>query len=125
MELSFKRPPYNIVMSLEKTQNEDGPKYVRLVSSDNHTFIIERSAAMVSGTLKGMLASGNFVEGDQNVATLNNIRAELLEKVCDYLYYHVKYKEHVERPDFDIPPHMALELLVAADFLDSTVPDYT
>jgi transcription elongation factor B subunit 1 len=38
--------------------------------------------------------------------------------VCDYLYFNLKYKDVTDVPEFDIPPEMALELLVAADYLD-------
>ena len=41
---------------------------------------------------------------------------------CEYLYYHYKYKDSVTEgkdiPEFNIPTHLALELLVKADYLD-------
>ena len=46
-------------------------------------------------------------------------RATLLEKVCEYLYFHEKYKDSPNPPEFSVPPEMALELLVVADYLDS------
>lgn len=45
--------------------------------------------------------------------------AMLLEKVCEYMYFNIKYQNAPEVPEFDPPPGMALELLVAADYLDS------
>ena len=42
----------------------------------------------------------------------------MLEKVCEYLYYHEKNKDTRDVPDMEIPPEICLELLVAADFLD-------
>ncbi len=42
----------------------------------------------------------------------------MLEKVCEYFYYHEKYKGVEDVPDPEIPPELALELLVVADFLD-------
>lgn len=50
-----------------------------------------------------------------------DIPGVVLEKVCKYLYYKVKYANtsaDVEVPGFDIDANMALELLMAADFLD-------
>jgi transcription elongation factor B subunit 1 len=94
-------------------------KYVILISSDGYPFVISKSAAFVSGTLRGMLSSDAFEEGLSNRVKLPNISAILLEKVCEYLNYNLKYKDDAQNiPDFEIPPEMALELLVAADYLD-------
>jgi len=41
----------------------------------------------------------------------------VLEKVCEYFYYREKYKDAADVPDMDIPPELALELLMVADFL--------
>lgn len=111
--------------------------YVTLVSSDGFFFVISREAALVSRTLRGMLGAGStqfassialvltnshvggFVESTSNRVKLPNISGVLLEKVCEYLYFNVKYKDKTGVPQFEIPPEMALELLVVADFLDS------
>lgn len=50
-------------------------------------------------------------------------RAAVLEKVVEYLEWNNKYKDASEGtriPDFqkNIPPELALELLMTADFLD-------
>jgi elongin-C len=37
--------------------------------------------------------------------------------VVEYLYYNAKYRDSVDVPEFSVPTEMALELLVAADFL--------
>jgi transcription elongation factor B subunit 1 len=42
----------------------------------------------------------------------------VLEKVCEYMYYHEKHKDARDVQDMDIPPELCLELLVAADYLD-------
>ena len=41
-----------------------------------------------------------------------------MEKVCEYLYYHYKFRDAANVPDMDIPPELCLELLMAADYLD-------
>lgn len=47
-------------------------------------------------------------------------RAIILEKVCQYLYFKVRYANTTaEIPEFKVEPEIALELLMAADFLDS------
>jgi len=43
----------------------------------------------------------------------------VLEKVCEYFYYNEKYKNAKDVPDMDIPPELCLELLMAADYLNS------
>ncbi len=96
---------------------EEPSPYVTLISSDGYTFQITREAAMVSGTLKGMLNT-SFQESSTSTIKLHELDSQLLEKVVEYLYYNLKYKDNVNIPEFDIPTEMALELLVAADFLD-------
>lgn len=41
----------------------------------------------------------------------------ILEKVCEYFYYNEKYRDATDVPDMEIPPELALELLMIADFL--------
>lgn len=43
----------------------------------------------------------------------------VLEKVCEYLLYNERNKGQTNVPDMDIPPELCLELLMAADYLDS------
>lgn len=43
----------------------------------------------------------------------------VLEKVCEYLYFNEKSKDEKDVPDMEIPPELCLELLMAADFLQS------
>ena len=48
---------------------------VKLISSDNMEFIIEREYALASGTIKNMLSSsGQFTESRQNEIHLRDIR---------------------------------------------------
>lgn len=44
--------------------------------------------------------------------------AIVLEKVCEYLYYHEKHKDAKDVPEPDIPAELSLELLMAADYLN-------
>jgi transcription elongation factor B subunit 1 len=47
------------------------------------------------------------------------ISTPVLEKVLQYCHYKLKYNaSKVPVPDFAIPPDMALELLMAANYLD-------
>jgi transcription elongation factor B subunit 1 len=47
------------------------------------------------------------------------IPSHVLQKVCMYFTYKTKYtNSSTEIPEFPIPPESALELLMAANFLD-------
>ncbi|KAJ3039319.1 hypothetical protein HDV00_012312 [Rhizophlyctis rosea] len=93
---------------------------VKLISADGFEFVIDRKCAMASGTIKNMLSSpGQFTESVQNEINFRDIKAVILEKVCKYLYYKVRHTNtSSEIPDFSIEPEIALELLMAADFLE-------
>ncbi|TPX31664.1 hypothetical protein SmJEL517_g05065 [Synchytrium microbalum] len=106
---------------------------VKLISSDGFEFVIDRKCAMASGTLKNMLSSPGtlfvtlmvleeerqFTESIQNEIRLRDMKAIIVEKVCKYLYYKVKYSNATsDIPPFPMENDLALELLMAADFLD-------
>jgi len=186
--------------------------YVKLVSSDNHEFIVKRDHALTSGTIKAMLSGpGSFEENETNeinfreipyvsrvpwlfLVTINGgavhvtgwrnwelkdysvlvlhpgnpcvgskvcdfflcwavgsmslyegntatlmgrgrgrererenkhnddvifYRSHVLQKVCMYFTYKVRFtNSSTEIPEFPIAPEIALELLMAANFLD-------
>lgn len=100
----------------------DGPQsqYVKLVSSDDHEFIIKRELALTSGTIRAMLSGpGVYAENESNVVYFREIPSHVLQKVCQYFAYKVRYTHAAtEIPEFPIPPEVALELLMAANFLD-------
>ncbi|KAL3900987.1 MAG: hypothetical protein SGCHY_000928 [Lobulomycetales sp.] len=94
---------------------------VKLISSDDFEFIIDRKAAMGSGTIKNMLSSPHaFSESIQNEINFRDIKGAVLEKVCKYLLHKVRYSNSSagEVPEFKVEHSMALELLMAGDFLD-------
>ncbi|QGA14398.1 hypothetical protein EYB26_002051 [Talaromyces marneffei] len=94
--------------------------YVTLISSDGFEFILPRSTACVSGTIRRMLdPSSKFSEALTGTCVLENITGVVLEKVCEYFCYNDKMKEQVNVVDMDIPPELCLELLMAADYLDT------
>ncbi|CDM31365.1 hypothetical protein DTO013E5_772 [Penicillium roqueforti] len=94
-------------------------EFVTIVSSDKFEFIIPRSAAYVSETLRRMLSSNNFPEGRTGVCVLEDYSGVIVEKICEYFCYNEKHKDQVNVPDMDIPPELCLELLMAADFLNT------
>lgn len=48
----------------------------------------------------------------------------MLEKVAEYFYYNYKNKNRQDVQDMEIPAELCLELLMAADFLDSKCSPY-
>lgn len=60
------------------------------------------------------------MEAREGVITFREISTPILEKVCQYWYYKLKYTNvTTEIPEFPIEPEIALELLMAANFLDT------
>ncbi|KAL6462930.1 hypothetical protein MHYP_G00293520 [Metynnis hypsauchen] len=100
----------------------EGPDalYVKLISSDGHEFIVKREHALTSGTIKAMLSGpGQFAENETNEINFREIPSHVLSKVCMYFTYKVRYtNSSTEIPEFPIAPEIALELLMAANFLD-------
>lgn len=93
------------------------PSFVTLVSSDGHRFVVLKEVALISPVLRN---SEEFKEGVTGQIILD-IDAEILEVIVEYLSYSHKYKDQEDSsavPDFKVPTHLALELLVKADFLD-------
>ena len=155
---------------------------VKLIAQDGSEIIIDRRAALVSGTIKSMLAgpgvcvcvhsrgdapanaesadypwyhpsgsrsplhappprhlfmntasltpifcvvllvrarAGQFSEGQTGEIKFPEINAKVLEKTVQYFYYKLKHTgSSGSLPDFKIEPEHALELLMAANFLD-------
>lgn len=103
-------------LSLQSEMDTSGA-YVTLVSADNHKFVVLKEVALISSVLR---STQGFEEGKTGKISLD-MDGDILECVVEYLYYHYKYKEQAESgaiPEFHIPTHLALELLVKADFLD-------
>ena len=109
-----------------------------MISSDGQEFIIKREYALTSGTIKSMLSGpGQFCENESNEVYFREIpwaaifeiswtkylqicfRSHVLAKVCQYFIYRIRYTNSAsEIPEFEITPEIALELLMAANFLD-------
>lgn len=93
------------------------PQYITLVSADNYNFTVLKDVALTSSVLRSM---DEFEEG-RTGRILLDMDAEILAVVVNYLHHHYKYKGQEDSgsiPTFHIPTHLALELLVKADYLD-------
>ncbi|NP_001155410.1 elongin C-like [Acyrthosiphon pisum] len=118
-----------IVDAVQERENEfsehgncDGPEalYIKLISSDGHEFVVKRENALMSGTIKAMLSGpGQFAENETNEIHFREIPSHVLHNVCMYFTYKARYSNSSsEIPEFTIKPQIALELLMAANFLD-------
>ncbi|KAG9230382.1 BTB/POZ protein [Amylocarpus encephaloides] len=97
-------------------------KYVTLISSDGFEFVVLREAACTSGAIKRMLdPKSGFSEATTGRCAFAEINGIVLEKVAEYFYYNYKNKDREDVPDMDIPPELCLELLVAADYLNTSL----
>mmetsp|Transcript_35914 Transcript_35914/g.94148 ORF Transcript_35914/g.94148 Transcript_35914/m.94148 type:complete len:113 (+) Transcript_35914:83-421(+) len=94
-------------------------QFVTLVSKDGFEFIVSRKAALESGTIKNMLSGpATYDEDEQNEVAFREIPSHVLERVCTYFYYKMRYtNSNQEIPEFAIRPEEALDLLMAANFL--------
>eukprot|EP00010_Vexillifera_abyssalis_P007029 CAMPEP_0201546300 /NCGR_PEP_ID=MMETSP0173_2-20130828/2624_1 /ASSEMBLY_ACC=CAM_ASM_000268 /TAXON_ID=218659 /ORGANISM="Vexillifera sp., Strain DIVA3 564/2" /LENGTH=112 /DNA_ID=CAMNT_0047954925 /DNA_START=55 /DNA_END=393 /DNA_ORIENTATION=+ len=105
-------------------EKKDGPiNYIRLESAEGHVFVVDEDAARASQTIAAMFAPEikPIMEASGNPIQFNEIGTPILEKVIKYFYYKKKYSKVVTEkiPDFQIEPEIALELLMAANFLDA------
>eukprot|EP00750_Incisomonas_marina_P033386 INCI9832.1.p1 GENE.INCI9832.1~~INCI9832.1.p1 ORF type:complete len:120 (+),score=18.57 INCI9832.1:125-484(+) len=103
----------------ENAEENERPRgeYVTLKSGDGHEFRVLKECAVLSGAIRAMLAS-DFVES-QGVIEFKEISKPVMEKIVQYLYYarHC-YKSQTPQPEFEVKPEIALELLMACNFLD-------
>ena len=91
--------------------------FVTLISKEGRRFHLDEETACVSQLLKSLLSS-SFAEAKSREVKLPNIRAEVLEKVCDYMHWFRLDKSYTEADtSFPIPNEILMEVLVASDFL--------
>ena len=80
--------------------------------------VAERVSRPHSTSLTVAHRAGQFAESRGEIR-FPEISTNILEKVIQYFYYKVKYTNSTVRiPEFQIEPDIALELLMAANFLD-------
>ena len=93
--------------------------YVKLVSAEGHEFFVDREIAMASSSTIRTMLEGQFREAQDNIISFPDISCYILERVVRYLHYNSQYSNSTVRiPDFMIEPEVALELLIAAKYLD-------
>ena len=93
--------------------------YVKLVSAEGHEFFLDKEIAMASSATIRTMLEGQFREAQDNIIRFPDIAGYILERVVRYLHYKAQYSNSSARiPDFMIEPEVALELLIAAKYLD-------
>eukprot|EP00560_Eucampia_antarctica_P002409 CAMPEP_0197833450 /NCGR_PEP_ID=MMETSP1437-20131217/19081_1 /TAXON_ID=49252 ORGANISM="Eucampia antarctica, Strain CCMP1452" /NCGR_SAMPLE_ID=MMETSP1437 /ASSEMBLY_ACC=CAM_ASM_001096 /LENGTH=108 /DNA_ID=CAMNT_0043437521 /DNA_START=136 /DNA_END=462 /DNA_ORIENTATION=+ len=99
------------------SSNEDCV-YVKLVSAEGYEMFVQRDIAIAGSTTMKAMLEGQFRESEDNVIRFPDISGIVLEKVVQYLHYKVKHSKSSGRlPEFPIQPEIALELCVAANYL--------
>ena len=113
-------------------------KYVKFTANDGKEFLMARKNGNVSGTITAMLAGCYGAVGEEeeeedkqeqqddsgkdeeiNLITFDEVPSHILNDVCRYLQYKVRYTNSAAAiPEFIIPDQNSLELLMAANFLD-------
>jgi hypothetical protein len=102
-------------------------KFVKIVSVDGHVFFIDRECACVSKRIKQMLsghstmsttkAESRYVHFNDNdedpVITLKDpFDQRKVEKLCQYFYHkHLYDNDPDRRPNFEVAPEMAVDLM--------------
>jgi|EP00670_Eutreptiella_braarudii_P019905 transcription elongation factor B subunit 1 len=107
--------------AVDKTPAFDVTQTVRLVSKDGFEFVLHKNCAMVSKTVKTMLNSPQSTkEMQEGMIHLPSIDAPVLEKAIQYFHYKYRYDNDPDnRPPFQVPPEMALDLMLVAHYLDT------
>eukprot|EP00978_Attheya_sp_CCMP212_P004142 scaffold9005_cov53-Attheya_sp.AAC.5 len=97
---------------------EEDKEFVKLISAEGSEVFVDREIAVAgSETMRAML-EGGFKESEDNTIRFPDISTNILEKVVQYLQYKAKHSNSNARiPEFLIEPEIALELLVAANYL--------
>lgn len=94
-------------------------QFVKLISAEGHEYFVDQEVAVsASKTIRCML-EGSFREAQDKVIRFPDISSYVLERVIKYMHYRAQYSKSGGRlPQFAIEPECALELLIAAKYLD-------
>ncbi|GFV00687.1 elongin-C [Trichonephila clavipes] len=98
-----------------------GSMYVKIIAKDGHEFFIKREYIITANAVPHMLAVPDLENSpdDENILHLKDISSLVIQKMCQYFAYKAQYfGGPPEIPNFDVDLEIALELLMAANFLD-------
>ena len=99
---------------------------VKIVVGDGEVFYLEKRYADMSHNIRAGLGC-NSLESINKEFIFPDIRAEIMEKVIQYLHYKFKNQQLLDKglikisqvPKFDIEPEIALDVLIAASYLQA------
>ena len=99
---------------------------VKIIAADGEIFYLEKRYADMSHNIKAGLGC-NSLESINKEFVFPDIRADIMEKVIQYLHYKFKNQQLLDKgtikisqvPKFDIEPEMALDVLIAASYLQA------
>lgn len=93
--------------------------YVKLISAEGHEFYLDRQVAISASNTIRLMLEGSFREAQDNVIRFPDLASYVLERVIKYFHYKAQHTNSSARlPQFVIEPEIALELLLAAKYLD-------
>ena len=98
---------------------EHSGKYVTLVSAEGFEYVVDYEAACVSNMIKNLDLRGRLQRArvQQNQVPRDHGRHPR-EGVPVLLLQVAAHEQQEALPQFPLPPEMALELLMAANYLD-------
>lgn len=109
---------------LDLASDVDTSTFLKLISNDGEVFVVDKKCAFVSKRIETLLTKGTTdkkllietVEDDIIPLTLRlDTSAKHLEKMIQYWYFKNRYEhDPSNRPTFEVPPEMALELIQVA-----------
>jgi elongin-C len=84
-----------------RRMSEEEVQYVKLISSEGHEFILDRSIAVAYSKTIAMMLEGSFLEAQENVIRFPEMAGFILERLVKYLHYKAQYSNSSSRiPDF-------------------------
>jgi transcription elongation factor B subunit 1 len=76
-------------------------QYVKLISSEGHEFLLDRSIAIAYSKTIGTMLEGSFREAQDNVIRFPDMAGYILERLVKYLHYKAQYSNSTSRfPEF-------------------------
>lgn len=115
-----------------------GEGFLRLVSGDGFSFVVDEEYAMVSNVIRRMMKS-TFKESRTRVIHLPGFSGCVIEKICQYFYYMARFQSRQQQSlslaksgteassvsaldsfadSFHVPQDMGREMLECAFYLE-------
>jgi len=97
---------------------------IKIVAGETQVFYVEKCYAFVSRNIEVGLGCLN-IESQTKEFRFPDIKPEVMELVIQYMHYKFKYQQLLDKemiqlselPEFKVPPELALDVLIAASYL--------